>query len=102
MRVAAGKKPRPGKVEDAAIKVSYQPGAVGWAGVYWQYPADNWGSRPGVWSILGEVVTWPVLVVEDLAYFAIRVAGETTLAAWAQVEETVLNYTLGSWLAPPP
>jgi len=29
------------------IKVSYEPGGEGWAGVYWQYPAKNWGDEPG-------------------------------------------------------
>lgn len=24
-----------------------QPGGVGWAGVYWQSPANNWGTVPG-------------------------------------------------------
>lgn len=29
------------------IKVSYQRGSMGWAGVYWQSPANNWGDKPG-------------------------------------------------------
>lgn len=29
------------------IKVSYQRGSEGWAGVYWQSPANNWGDKPG-------------------------------------------------------
>ena len=32
------------------IQVKYSgpvPGGVGWAGVYWQSPADNWGTVPG-------------------------------------------------------
>lgn len=29
------------------IKVSYEPGSKGWAGVYWQYPDGNWGDQPG-------------------------------------------------------
>jgi hypothetical protein len=29
------------------IKVSYEPGSRGWAGVYWQYPDGNWGKVPG-------------------------------------------------------
>src|SRR5260370_32632379 len=32
------------------IKVTYRgpvPGGVGWAGVYWQDPVDNWGKVPG-------------------------------------------------------
>jgi hypothetical protein len=29
------------------IRVSYEPGPIGWAGVYWQYPDGNWGGKPG-------------------------------------------------------
>lgn len=29
------------------IKITYLPGSKAWAGIYWQYPANNWGSRPG-------------------------------------------------------
>jgi hypothetical protein len=29
------------------IRISYQPGPAGWAGVYWQYPNGNWGAKPG-------------------------------------------------------
>jgi hypothetical protein len=29
------------------IKVSYQRGSKGWAGVYWLHPANNWGTSPG-------------------------------------------------------
>lgn len=29
------------------IRISYQPGPKGWAGVYWQYPDGNWGAKPG-------------------------------------------------------
>jgi len=29
------------------IKVVYTPGPVGWAGIYWQNEADNWGDQPG-------------------------------------------------------
>ena len=29
------------------IKVSYQRGSKGWAGVYWLFPASNWGTSPG-------------------------------------------------------
>src|SRR5262249_13961927 len=31
-------------------QVTYAPpasGGKGWAGVYWQYPANNWGTKPG-------------------------------------------------------
>jgi hypothetical protein len=31
----------------SCIKVTYQPGARGWAGVYWQYPDGNWGDERG-------------------------------------------------------
>ncbi len=28
-------------------KFTYTPGTVGWGGVYWQYPVNNWGAMPG-------------------------------------------------------
>jgi hypothetical protein len=27
---------------------TWSPGAAGWAGVYWQHPDGNWGTRPGL------------------------------------------------------
>lgn len=29
------------------MRMSYEPGSKGWAGVYWQYPDGNWGGEPG-------------------------------------------------------
>jgi hypothetical protein len=31
-----------------AVRVTYAPGDSGWAGVYWQHPANNWASAPGL------------------------------------------------------
>lgn len=28
-------------------KITYSPGNLGWGGVYWQYPANNWCQRNG-------------------------------------------------------
>jgi len=28
-------------------KISYQPGGFTWAGIFWQYPLNNWGQYPG-------------------------------------------------------
>jgi hypothetical protein len=48
VRPVAGEKPRIGDDDGLCIKVSYlQSGAVGWAGVYWQYPPNNWGDWAG-------------------------------------------------------
>jgi hypothetical protein len=30
-----------------AIRIGYRPGPVGWAAVAWQFPENNWGTRPG-------------------------------------------------------
>jgi hypothetical protein len=42
--------------------VSYAPvsGGLGWAGIYWQYPANNWGAMPGLDIPAGatEVTLW--------------------------------------------
>jgi len=40
-------RPHSGKT---CVQVTYRgavPGGVGWAGVYWQSPVDNWGTVPG-------------------------------------------------------
>jgi hypothetical protein len=29
------------------VKVTYIPGPTGWAGIYWQNKANNWGDKPG-------------------------------------------------------
>jgi len=47
VRPVAGERPRPGDDDGLTIKITYQAGAVGWAGVYWQAPAGNWGDQPG-------------------------------------------------------
>ena len=59
VRPVVGEKPRTGDVDGMCIKVSYQAGAVGWAGVYWQHPPNNWGDAPGR-SIRGstKIVFW--------------------------------------------
>ena len=36
-----------GHTDKTSIKIDYQPGSEGWAGVYWQYPHSNWGDLPG-------------------------------------------------------
>jgi hypothetical protein len=57
--VSGEEKPRPGASGGVCTRVSYKPGPVGWAGVYWQHPADNWGDKPGL-SIRGatKLVFW--------------------------------------------
>jgi hypothetical protein len=52
VRRVAGEKPRAGSADGLCVKVSYLPGSKGWAGVYWQHPADNWGDAPGL-TIVG-------------------------------------------------
>ncbi len=29
------------------VKITYKPGDLGWAGIYWQNSPNNWGSEPG-------------------------------------------------------
>lgn len=38
---------RPAGAGGDCYRFVYEPGAKRWAGVYWAYPANNWGSRPG-------------------------------------------------------
>ncbi|MCW3135632.1 MAG: glycosyl hydrolase family 17 protein, partial [Canidatus Methanoxibalbensis ujae] len=32
---------------NTCIRIKWSPGAEGWAGIYWQYPVNNWGDYPG-------------------------------------------------------
>jgi hypothetical protein len=42
----ASEKPRPGDDNNLVTKVHYRPGSIGWAGVYFLWPANNWGDKP--------------------------------------------------------
>ncbi|MDX2021364.1 MAG: hypothetical protein SF187_14075 [Deltaproteobacteria bacterium] len=46
-KVNEGCKARPTGAQGDCYVFEYRVGALGWAGVYWVYPANNWGSRPG-------------------------------------------------------
>jgi hypothetical protein len=39
--------PRPAGAEGDCYRFDYKPSTLLWSGVYWQSPADNWGSAPG-------------------------------------------------------
>lgn len=39
--------PRPAGAEGSCYRFDYKVGPTKWAGVFWQFPANNWGSRPG-------------------------------------------------------
>jgi len=41
------KQPRPPEAVGDCYHVTYKPGSAAWAGVYWQYPENNWGAIPG-------------------------------------------------------
>jgi hypothetical protein len=41
------KQPRPSGATGDCYRITYTPGALLWAGVYWQYPERNWGTSPG-------------------------------------------------------
>jgi hypothetical protein len=38
---------RAGDKRGSCHEVSWKRGSKGWVGIYWQYPADNWGTMPG-------------------------------------------------------
>jgi hypothetical protein len=49
---------RPAKSRDrkSVIRITYSAKGKqdnGWAGIYWQHPANNWGSRPGGYNLNG-------------------------------------------------
>jgi exo-beta-1,3-glucanase (GH17 family) len=39
--------------EPTAIKIAYTEEVIGWAGIYWVHPAENWGDRPGGFDLTG-------------------------------------------------
>jgi hypothetical protein len=61
MKKVTGEMPRPGGENNVYTKVTYEPGAKGWAGVYWLSPADNWGDNSGS-KILGaaKITFWAI------------------------------------------
>lgn len=40
--------PRPGDARGLCHEFTWTPGALGWAGVFWQFPEGNWGAQPGL------------------------------------------------------
>lgn len=38
---------------ETAIQVKYTNSIIGWAGIYWVHPANNWGDRPGGYDLTG-------------------------------------------------
>jgi hypothetical protein len=42
-----GCKPRVPGARGNCYEFTYWPGSMGWAGVYWVFPANSWGSAPG-------------------------------------------------------
>lgn len=52
-------KPRPGDDDGKCTRISWEPRSASWAGLYWQSPGGNWGSKPGR-SVVGatKVVFW--------------------------------------------
>lgn len=39
---------RAGEARGACHRLVWTPAGAGWAGVYWQYPENNWGQSPGL------------------------------------------------------
>jgi exo-beta-1,3-glucanase (GH17 family) len=37
--------------EQTSIRVAYTREVIGWAGLYWVHPAENWGDRPGGYDL---------------------------------------------------
>ncbi|MEO1269272.1 MAG: hypothetical protein AAFX99_14305 [Myxococcota bacterium] len=44
---------RPDGAVGACHQFTWNPGELGWAGVYWQYPEGNWGDAPGLFIPAG-------------------------------------------------
>jgi len=52
----------------------WTPGAMGWAGVFWQYPEGNWGTQPGLALAPGaqqvSFFAWGAAGGERVSFFA--------------------------------
>lgn len=36
-----------------SIRIAYNQAVIGWAGIYWLHPTENWGDRPGGYDLSG-------------------------------------------------
>jgi hypothetical protein len=66
-------KPRPDGAQGSCFHFTYNVGVEGWSGVYWQYPANNWGYEPG--RAIGDTYQ-TVRFVASAEYRIVRPAGE--------------------------
>jgi hypothetical protein len=121
VRPVTGEKPRPGAEGRPCYKVTYKPGNKAWAGVYWLYPPDNWGDKPGrsirgarritFWAVGakgGEIVEFKAGGVTGKRYndsFEVGIGSVALTAAWRQyvieLRGTDLSSVIGgfAWVA---
>jgi hypothetical protein len=72
--VSACTVPRQGEGKGRCHKFVWTPGAMGWAGIFWQYPDGNWGATPGLTIAPGATritfYAWGELGGETVSFFA--------------------------------
>lgn len=97
-----------------SVKVIYQPGPKRWAGIYWQYPENNWGSKPGrnlqgytrvtFWARGergGEVVEFKAGDIKDMSKpyqdtFAVSLGKVTLSTTWRKYEINLAGQNLSN------
>jgi hypothetical protein len=72
-------KPRPPGARGTCYRFSYLRGDVGWAGVYWVFPANNWG------SLAGRAVDGPAFD-----------KGHVSVWAASEAEGLMINFNVGN------
>jgi hypothetical protein len=96
---------RPAGVAGQCYRFDYKPGSRLWAGVYWQFPANNWGAYPGKVIAAGATkVTFWAAASKKEAKIKVRIGGikdatlphQDTLAVEKElvITDTMKQYTV--------
>jgi hypothetical protein len=65
---------RQGNARGRCHRFIWTPGAMGWAGIFWQFPEGNWGTQPGLAIAPGaqqvSFYAWGATGGERVSFFA--------------------------------
>jgi hypothetical protein len=81
----AGCAPRPSGAEGDCYRFTYTPNSKLWAGVYWQFPANNWGAAEGKQIAPG--------ATQVSFYAASAGGGETLKVTVGGIHDVTLQYS---------
>jgi hypothetical protein len=92
-------KPRPGGEYGKVNKFTYLPGPEGWAGVAWQYPANNWGEHLGLRIRRAQgLIFWAAGESgNEIVEFSVGVMPNTSLPFHDSLRKTLTTTLSASW-----